>query len=186
VDIYARQTFPNPAEWKEVVLFGKVQNLLNATTRSGKGTPPRGSPSSWGGGKHLGVAGVRRPQSEALDAAPSLHPGKRDTVSAEAVPRGLEPMDQVVIEKCRAELQSQLDELLAGAERTVVDMTSVEEENFPDPTDRASLESNRNFTLRLRDRDRKLVAKIKEAMKRIEVGTFGTCDGCGGRSRRSG
>src|SRR3990172_4005068 len=89
-------------------------------------------------------------------------------------------MDRVVIEKCRAELQSQLDELLAGAERTVVDMTSVEEENFPDPTDRASLESNRNFTLRLRDRDRKLVAKIKEAIKRIEGGTFGICDGCGG------
>src|SRR3990172_7891019 len=89
-------------------------------------------------------------------------------------------MDHVVIEKCRAELQGQLDELLAGAERTVVDMTSVEEENFPDPTDRASLESNRNFTLRLRDRDRKLVAKIKEAIKRIEAGTFGICQGCGG------
>lgn len=97
-----------------------------------------------------------------------------------AAPRGLEPMDHDVIEKCRAELQSQLDELQAGAERTVVDMTSVEEENFPDPTDRASLESNRNFTLRLRDRDRKLVAKIQEAIKRIEGGTFGTCDGCGG------
>jgi len=97
-----------------------------------------------------------------------------------AVPRGLETMDRVVIEKCRAELQSQLDELLAGAERTVVDMTSVEEENFPDPTDRASLESNRNFTLRLRDRDRKLVAKIKEAIKRIDGGTFGVCEGCGG------
>jgi len=96
-------------------------------------------------------------------------------------PRGLETMDRVVIENCRAELQSQLDELLAGAERTVVDMTSVEEENIPDPTDRASLEANRNFTLRLRDRDRKLVAKIQEAMKRIENGTFGVCDGCGGK-----
>ena len=96
-------------------------------------------------------------------------------------PRGLETMDRVVIENCRVELQSQLDELLAGAERTVVDMTSVEEENFPDPTDRASLEANRNFTLRLRDRDRKLVAKIQEAMKRIENGTFGVCDGCGGK-----
>jgi DnaK suppressor protein len=97
-----------------------------------------------------------------------------------AVPRGPEAMDRVVIDKCRAELQSQLDELLAGAERTVVDMTNVEEENFPDPTDRASLESNRNFTLRLRDRDRKLVAKIREAIKRIEGGTFGICDVCGG------
>jgi DnaK suppressor protein len=89
-------------------------------------------------------------------------------------------MDRSVVERCREELQRQLDELMAGAERTVVDMTTVGEENFPDPTDRALLESNRNFTLRLRDRDRKLVAKIKEAIKRIEAGTFGTCDGCGG------
>ena len=89
-------------------------------------------------------------------------------------------MDHGVIEKCRAELQSQLDELQAGAERTVVDMTSVEEENFPDPTDRASLESNRNFTLRIRDRERKLLAKVREAIKRIDSGTFGVCEGCGG------
>jgi DnaK suppressor protein len=89
-------------------------------------------------------------------------------------------MDRSVVERCREELQRQLDELMAGAERTVVDKTTVGEENFPDPTDRALLESNRNFTLRLRDRDRKLVAKIKEAIKRIEAGTFGTCDGCGG------
>jgi DnaK suppressor protein len=89
-------------------------------------------------------------------------------------------MDRSVLEKCRAELQHQLDELMAGAEKTVSDMTSVVEENFPDPTDRALLESNRNFTLRLRDRDRKLVVKIQEAVKRIENGTFGVCDGCGG------
>ncbi len=89
-------------------------------------------------------------------------------------------MDRNVIEKCREELQRQHDEMMAEAERTVVDMTTIGEENFPDPTDRASLESNRNFTLRLRDRDRKLLAKIKEALKRIENGTFGTCDGCGG------
>ncbi len=89
-------------------------------------------------------------------------------------------MDRSVIEKCRLELQRQLDEMMAEAERTVVDMTTIGEENFPDPTDRALLESNRNFTLRLRDRDRKLVAKIKEAVKRIEKGTFGVCEGCGG------
>ena len=69
---------------------------------------------------------------------------------------------------------------MVGAGKTVSDMTSVTDENFPDPTDRALLESNRNFTLRLRDRERKLLAKIKEAMKRIDDGTFGICEGCGG------
>lgn len=89
-------------------------------------------------------------------------------------------MDRRVLEKCREELQRQMDELLAGAGKTVSDMTTVLEENFPDPTDRALLESNRNFTLRIRDRERKLLAKVKEAIKRIDGGIFGICEGCGG------
>ncbi len=55
-----------------------------------------------------------------------------------------------------------------------------EEETFPDPTDRASLESNRNLDLRIRDRERKLSQKIKKAMERIENGSFGICEVCGG------
>ena len=49
---------------------------------------------------------------------------------------------------------------------------------FPDPTDRASLESERNLTLRIRDRERKLRKKINEALARIEDGTFGICEDC--------
>lgn len=89
-------------------------------------------------------------------------------------------MEQAVIEKCRDSLQRQMNELLKDAGQTVSDMAGAPEENFPDPTDRAALESDRNFTLRLRDRERKLVAKIKEAIKRIENGTFGVCESCGG------
>jgi len=89
-------------------------------------------------------------------------------------------MKRRVLEKRREEPQRQMGDLLAGAGKTVSDMTSVTEENFPDPTDRALLASNRNFTLRLRDRERKLLAKIKEAMKRIDDGTFDVCEGCGG------
>lgn len=50
---------------------------------------------------------------------------------------------------------------------------------FADPLDRATLESNRNFTLRLRDRERVLVRKIQEALQRIETGSFGICEECG-------
>lgn len=89
-------------------------------------------------------------------------------------------MDRRVLEKCREELQRQMDELLAEAGRTVSDMTGVPEENFPDPTDRALLESNRNFTLRIRDRERKLLVKVRDAIKRIDSGSFGVCEGCGG------
>ena len=76
-------------------------------------------------------------------------------------------------------LHEKLDELLKEADRTVDGMTDAKAENFPDPTDRASLESNRNFTLRIRDRERKLIVKIKEALGRIDDGSYGKCEECG-------
>lgn len=75
-------------------------------------------------------------------------------------------------------LEKWLDELLSEANTTVSDMTS-HKENLPDPADRATLESDRNFTLRIRDRERKLIGKIKEAIERIELGTYGICEDCG-------
>ena len=51
-------------------------------------------------------------------------------------------------------------------------------ENFADPTDRASHEAERSFELRIRDREHKLIKKIKKALVRIENGTFGLCEGC--------
>ena len=76
-------------------------------------------------------------------------------------------------------LIQKMNELLDEAEKTVFDMTTGKE-NFPDPNDRASLESDRNFELRIRDRERKLLAKIQEAIKRIDDGVFGMCEVCGG------
>lgn len=75
-------------------------------------------------------------------------------------------------------LQEQMDQLLCEAGKTVSEMTDGKT-NFPDPTDRASLESERNFELRIRDRERKLISKIREALDRIESGEFGECEDCG-------
>jgi DnaK suppressor protein len=75
-------------------------------------------------------------------------------------------------------LNEQLKELMEEAAKTITDMTITEGE-FPDPTDRASWESDRNFLLRIRERERKLITKIKEALERIEDGTFGICERCG-------
>ncbi|ALC18066.1 MAG TPA: RNA polymerase-binding protein DksA [Deferrimonas sp.] len=80
-------------------------------------------------------------------------------------------------EEFRKVLQSQLDELVREAGKTVSEMTD-EKTNFPDPTDRASLESDRNFELRIRDRERKLIMKIREAIERIDEGAFGICESC--------
>ncbi|MBW1609301.1 MAG: RNA polymerase-binding protein DksA [Deltaproteobacteria bacterium] len=75
-------------------------------------------------------------------------------------------------------LNNRLEELLSHADDTVSGMTQPKE-NFPDPTDRASLESERNFMLRIRDRENKLIKKIRKALNRIERGTFGVCEECG-------
>jgi DnaK suppressor protein len=75
-------------------------------------------------------------------------------------------------------LSQRLEELLDEANKTVSGMTD-QGDNFPDPTDRATLESDRNFTLRIRDRERKLIGKINEALERIEEGSFGICESCG-------
>jgi len=74
-------------------------------------------------------------------------------------------------------LNQQLEELLGEVNKTVSDMSD-DNENMPDPSDRATLESDRNFTLRIRDRERKLIGKIKDALERIESGTFGICESC--------
>ena len=75
-------------------------------------------------------------------------------------------------------LTDRLEGLLNEAEKTVTGMTN-DKNTFPDPTDRANLETDRNFLLRIRDRERKLILKIKEALARIEDGTFGICEECG-------
>lgn len=75
-------------------------------------------------------------------------------------------------------LKDQMESLLVQAEETVTGMTA-QKESFPDPTDRASLEADRNFMLRIRDREHKLIKKIRKALERIENNTFGLCEVCG-------
>jgi DnaK suppressor protein len=84
------------------------------------------------------------------------------------------------LEFFRHMLSQKINELLGEAGKTVSEMTSSVKENYPDPNDRASLESDRNFELRIRDRERKLIIKMKEAIQRIDDGSFAICSLCGG------
>jgi DnaK suppressor protein len=81
------------------------------------------------------------------------------------------------IEYFREVLTNYLEELLNRADNTVSDMTAPKE-NLPDATDRASLEADRILMLRIRDREYKLIKKIKNALERIEDNTFGVCEKC--------
>ena len=88
-------------------------------------------------------------------------------------------MNKTTRKRCRDKLILMLSELEEEVSQTV-DGMRVGTGAFPDPTDRASLESERNLTLRIRDRGRKLRNKIDDALARIEEGTFGNCEVCGG------
>lgn len=89
-------------------------------------------------------------------------------------------MDTERLDYFRNLLQERIQELLGEADKTRNGMTGTGASAFPDPTDRAALETDRNFTLRIRDRERKLILKIREALDRIEAGTYGMCEHCGG------
>ena len=88
-------------------------------------------------------------------------------------------MDKERLDFFRDLLQRKLSDLLDEAGKTVDEMNVMGKDNFPDPVDRASMESDRSFDLRIRDRERRLISKVNEALERIDAGLFGVCEVCG-------
>ena len=72
------------------------------------------------------------------------------------------------------------DEILKEAKETLQHLQD-ENQNHPDPADRASSEADRAIELRARDRQRKLIAKIEAALARLDHGTYGCCEETGER-----
>lgn len=89
-----------------------------------------------------------------------------------------ERMEAKDLQFFRDMLQGMLDDTMVKSQETIEDMTE-SGEVYADPADRATAESDRAFTLRLRDRERKLVRKIQQAIQRIDDGEFGICSDCG-------
>jgi DnaK suppressor protein len=83
-------------------------------------------------------------------------------------------MNPLMSEYFRLKLLRWRNDLLAGAQETL-DHLRKGGDNEPDVADRASSEVERALELRTRDRARKLISKIDEAMRRIEEGTYGYC-----------
>lgn len=86
-------------------------------------------------------------------------------------------MDQANLDYFRKLLAEMQIEAQLKGDSTLENLTD-NNEIFADPADRATVESNRAFTLRIRDRERKLIKKIQDAMVRMESGTFGVCEEC--------
>jgi len=92
--------------------------------------------------------------------------------------KGEKYMNKKQQEHFRAVLLAWRRELEEEIARTVQQMRD-EPENPPDPNDRASQETDMSLELRSRDRERKLIKKIDEALKRMETGDYGYCENCG-------
>jgi DnaK suppressor protein len=71
-----------------------------------------------------------------------------------------------------------MEKLLDHADDTVEGLLD-SQENLADPLDRASVESDRSRTLRIRDRERMLIKKIRNSLEAIEAGEYGICEDCG-------
>lgn len=78
----------------------------------------------------------------------------------------------------RAKLNAWKEDILRESRETLENLQE-ESQNHPDMADRASSESDRSLELRTRDRQRKLIAKIDAALKRIDEGTYGFCEETG-------
>jgi DnaK suppressor protein len=78
----------------------------------------------------------------------------------------------------RQKLVAWKDDILREAKETLAHLQS-DSENHPDLADRASSETDRAIELRARDRQRKLIAKIEDAIARIDEGTYGYCEETG-------
>lgn len=87
-------------------------------------------------------------------------------------------MNERQLEYFRRKLLKWKDDILRESRETLSHLQS-ETENHPDLADRASSETDRALELRTRDRQRKLISKIDEALRRIEDGSYGYCEETG-------
>lgn len=92
--------------------------------------------------------------------------------------KGEEHMSPAQSDHFKGILRQWKDALMTDVDRTVHHMQD-EASNFPDPTDRATQESDFSLELRTRDRERKLIKKIDESLNTIDSGDYGFCESCG-------
>jgi len=87
-------------------------------------------------------------------------------------------MEEKNLEFFRQLLIQWMEELLNHADETVEELLD-SRENLADPLDRASADSDRIRTLRMRDRESMLIKKIRQSLEDIENGEYGVCRDCG-------
>jgi DnaK suppressor protein len=181
----AKITTPAPAKSAAPV---PVKGTAPAPAKSAAPAPAKVSPSA----PKSAAAAPKGPKPATASTAEPRKPlgtaaGERaDDVDSESLlagPRNVQPyvpkrgeqyMSKEQLEHFRTILTSWKQDLMLEVDRTVSHMKD-EAANFPDPNDRATQEEEFSLELRTRDRERKLIRKIDEALGRIEDGSYGYC-----------
>jgi len=159
-------TTAEPLETMRRPVAERTESPPNKPTPETKPVPPR--PAA----PHPQVAANEADESDALEPG-SLLAGPRN-VQPYIAKRGEQYMSKEQSEHFRQILQTWKRDLMEEVDRTVTHMKD-EAANFPDPNDRATQEEEFSLELRTRDRERKLIRKIDEAIKRIDDGSYGYC-----------
>ncbi|MCA3721325.1 RNA polymerase-binding protein DksA [Phenylobacterium sp.] len=107
------------------------------------------------------------PKVDVLDTEPAYRPSEDEDF-----------MNERQREYFRRKLMAWKEEILRESRETVAHLQA-ETENHPDLADRATSETDRALELRTRDRQRKLISKIEEALRRIDEGSYGYCEETG-------
>jgi DnaK suppressor protein len=173
-------TAPAPAATKPTAPAAKAANTKPAaikapreTTHEKAAPAERIAPIKFDP-RPLGLARAAQADEDGEDGgASSLLAGPRN-VKPYITRRGEQYMNKEQLEHFARILQNWKRDLMVEVDRTVLHMKD-EAANFPDPNDRATQEEEFSLELRTRDRERKLIRKIDEALKRIEDGSYGYC-----------
>src|SRR5207237_1234878 len=91
-------------------------------------------------------------------------------------------MNKVQLKKFKTLLTEKRDEIVKKAKQTLEEDMTLDANDLPDEMDLASSEYLQSFTFRLRGREKVFLDKIEKALRKIEEGTFGTCEECQVRS----
>jgi DnaK suppressor protein len=188
---------PTPAPKKVAVKPTPKSTTKPAAASSGRGaSEPRAEVLPWtattrtatsqaaaeSGARPIAPMGQSRPGATTADAEEEGYEPST-SLSLLAGPRNVKPylakkgeqyMGGEQLSHFRKILETWKRDLMEEVDRTVTHMKD-EAANPPDPNDRATLESEFSLELRTRDRERKLIRKIDEALKRIEDGSYGYC-----------
>ncbi len=114
-----------------------------------------------------------------MSVAKAAKPARaRKATKTKRAPKSSAPAAREKYGDIRRDLERQRAVLLGEAVEVISNRHDFEQ--FPDLSDQATAEMDQNFTLRLKEREQKLIKKIDEALERMTKRTYGICERCGG------